>query len=77
MNLLLPLSRKNQIGKYIKPHKGYVDGIALLDDIAKAKERWFGKTIYSKKRKIQTYEPLAETSICIRIIAAFAFFALI
>ncbi len=40
---------------YVKTHKGQVGEIALLDDIANAKERWFGKTIYSKKRKISTY----------------------
>ncbi|MBT9131511.1 MAG: hypothetical protein DDT32_01938 [Syntrophomonadaceae bacterium] len=40
---------------YAKPYKGYIDGIALLDDITKAKERWLGKTIYSKRRTITTY----------------------
>lgn len=41
---------------YVKPYKGQVDGIALLDDLNKAKEKWLGKTIYSKIRSISTYD---------------------
>jgi len=40
---------------YAEPYKGNVSGIALFDDLAKAKKRWLGKTIYSKKRMISTY----------------------
>jgi hypothetical protein len=40
---------------YGSTYKGYIDGIALFDDLSKAKKRWLGKTIYSKWRVILTY----------------------
>lgn len=40
---------------YAETYKGYIDDIAFFDDIAKAKERWLGKTIYSQNRSILTY----------------------
>ena len=40
---------------YATSYDGQVRDITLLDDILKAKERWLGKTIYSKKRFIETY----------------------
>ena len=40
---------------YGKAYKEHVKGIALYSELNNSKERWFGKTIYSKKKKITTY----------------------
>jgi len=40
---------------YGKPYKGRIDGIALIDDMEKAKTRWLGKTVYAKLKAIITY----------------------
>lgn len=40
---------------YAQAYDGYIDGIALLDDMNKAKKAWLGKTIYSKVKEINTY----------------------
>ena len=49
------IEEESNMKVYAKPFKGYIEGIALLDDITKARERWLGKTIYSKKKTIATY----------------------
>jgi len=41
---------------YAKPCGNNIDGIILLQDLENAKERWMGKTIYSKKGLIRTYD---------------------
>jgi len=40
---------------YAEAYNGCIRGIALLDEIEKAKKKWMGKTVYSKARKILTY----------------------
>ncbi|MBU1298414.1 MAG: hypothetical protein KKG06_00645 [Bacteroidetes bacterium] len=45
---------------YGKPYKGHIKGIALFDDLDKAKARWLGKTLYSKTRSILTYDAQAD-----------------
>lgn len=41
---------------YGKPFEGYIEDIAPFNDLSKAKARWLGKTIYSKRRSILTYD---------------------
>ena len=41
---------------YADSHKEHIGGIALVADLEKAKERWGGKTIWSKNKTISTYD---------------------
>lgn len=50
------LEEKSNMKIFGRPYKGHVGGIAFFDDISRAKERWLGKTIYSKMRFIRTYD---------------------
>jgi hypothetical protein len=46
---------QSKIKIYGKPYKGYLDGIAITDDMERAKSRWLRNTLYSKVREIITY----------------------
>jgi hypothetical protein len=50
------LEEESNMKMYARPHKGRVQGVAFFDDINKARERWLGKTIYSKMKFIRTYD---------------------
>jgi hypothetical protein len=41
---------------YAKTHKGAVEGIALTEDLDKAAAQWVGRTVYSRRRFIDTYD---------------------
>lgn len=49
------LEEESNMKIYSKSSFGEIDGIALLEDLSKAKERWLGKLIFSKVRAINTY----------------------
>jgi len=49
------LEEESNMKIYSKGSFDYIDGIALLEDLSKAKERWLGKLIFSKVRAINTY----------------------
>jgi hypothetical protein len=41
---------------FCKTHGGALEGIALLEDFDKARQRWLGKTVYSIRRFINAYD---------------------
>lgn len=41
---------------FAKTHKGAIEGIARADDLDSAARRWAGKTVYSRRRFIDTYD---------------------
>jgi hypothetical protein len=41
---------------YAKTHKGAVEGIAYAEDLDKAAAQWIGRTVYSRRRFIDTYD---------------------
>lgn len=41
---------------YGRTRKGIIEGIALYADFEEAENRWKGKTIYSRRRSIETYD---------------------
>jgi hypothetical protein len=43
---------------FAKTHKGAIEGIARSDDLDSAARRWAGKTVYSRRRFIDTYDSL-------------------
>lgn len=46
---------------YAETCEGHMEGIAFFDDMAKAKERWLGKTIYFKSSLAQAVRKTIET----------------
>jgi hypothetical protein len=46
---------------YAKTHKGAIEGIAYLEDLDKAAAQWIGKTVYSRRRFIDTYDSVNGT----------------
>lgn len=46
----------SQLRAYAPTHGQAVKGIALTTDIDNARERWTGKTLYARKRQINTYD---------------------
>ncbi len=45
---------------YGKASKGIIEGIALFSDYGEAEKRWKGKTIFSRRRSIETYDSVAS-----------------
>jgi hypothetical protein len=41
---------------YGRTRKGIIEGIALYSDFEEAEKRWKGKTIFSRRRSIETYD---------------------
>jgi hypothetical protein len=41
---------------YAKTHKGAIEGIAAVEDLDSAARKWVGKTVYSRRRFIDTYD---------------------
>jgi hypothetical protein len=46
---------------YAKTHKGGIEGIACMEDIDKAATMWTGRTVYSRRRFIDTYDTASGT----------------
>lgn len=45
-----------QLTVYGKTRKGIIEGLALYGDFEAAEKRWKGKTIFSRRRSIETYD---------------------
>jgi hypothetical protein len=41
---------------YAKTHRGAIEGIASVEDLDKAAKMWVGRTVYSRRRFIDTYD---------------------
>jgi hypothetical protein len=41
---------------FARTHKGAIEGIARADDLDSAARKWVGKTVYSRRRFIDTYD---------------------
>jgi hypothetical protein len=46
---------------YAKTHKGAIEGIACAEDLDKASAQWIGRTVYSRRRFIDTYDSVGGT----------------
>jgi hypothetical protein len=46
---------------YAKTHKAGIEGIACTDDIDKAAKMWTGRTVFSRRRFIDTYDTASGT----------------
>jgi hypothetical protein len=46
---------------YGKTHKAAIEGLACCDDLDKAAKMWTGKTVYSRRRFINTYDSAGGT----------------
>ena len=45
-----------QLPVYGRTRKGMIEGLALYSDFEAAETRWKGKTVYSRRRSIETYD---------------------
>jgi hypothetical protein len=45
-----------KVSLFAKTHRGAIEGLALAEDVEKAKKRWLGKTVYSMRRFINMYD---------------------
>ncbi len=52
---------------YARPYKGLVHGIALVSELLKARARWVGKTIYSKKKYITIYDSESDSLFSLKV----------
>lgn len=55
---------------YGKTSKGAIEGIALYTDFEEAEKRWKGKTIFSRRRSIETFDSVASRFSSVKVSAA-------